>query len=444
VKPNGLLIAVIVLAAIGGGVWWTNKHKADESKKPPAPTDTVKILTIPEGDFKEIKVEKTGGDTTIVAKTGDKWSITMPKALAADQDAVSSMVTSLSSLTADRVVDEKPSDLGPYGLNTPKEQVVITKKDGKTQTLDIGEDTPVGSGVYAKLAGDPRVFVIPTYTKSNFEKTSKDLRDKRLLTFNDGKVTSVQLSAKGQSVEFGKNAQNDWTIVKPRPMRADGSQIEDIIRKLKDAKMDTSLSDEDAKKAAAAFAGAPVVARVGVTDNTGTQTLEIHKDKDKNYYARSSAVDGVYKVASDLGDALDKSPDDFRTKKLFDFGFNEPNKIQLQNATYQKSGEKWMSGSTEIDAISIQNLVDKLRDLSASKFADHGAGQPVFEAAVTANDAKNNPRTEKVTITKDGDKYYASRASEPGFYELDPKTVDDLEKAAGGVKPAAAKPAAKK
>ena len=155
-------------------------------------------------------------------------------------------------------------------------------------------------------------------------------------------------------------------------------------------------------------------------------------------------MEGVYKVASDVGDTLDKSPDDFRTKKLFDFGFNEPNKIQLQNATYQKSGEKWTSGSTEIDAISIQNLIDKLRDLSASKFADRGAGQPVFEATVTANDAKNNARTEKVTITKDGDKYYASRASEPGFYELDPKAVDDLQKAASGVKPAAAKPPAKK
>jgi len=40
---------------------------------------------------------------------------------------------------------------------------------------------PVGSGVFAKLEGDPRVFVLPTYTKSNFDKTSKDLRDKRLL-----------------------------------------------------------------------------------------------------------------------------------------------------------------------------------------------------------------------------------------------------------------------
>jgi hypothetical protein len=249
VKPNGLLAAVIVLAAIGGGIYWTNKHKADEAKNPPkSATDSPKIISIPDDQFKEIKIAKTGGETTIVSKNGDKWSISMPKAMAADQDAVSSMVTSLASLNADRVVEEKPDNLAPFGLTTPKEQVVITKKDGKTTTLDVGDDSPVGSGVFAKLEGDPRVFVVPSYTKSNFDKTTKDLRDKRLLTFNSDKLTSLQISAKGQTYEFGKNAQNDWAVLKPKPMRADNSQVEDVIRKIKDAKMDTSVSDEDAKR----------------------------------------------------------------------------------------------------------------------------------------------------------------------------------------------------
>ena len=443
-KPNGLLVAVVCLAAIGGGVYLTNKHKADEAKNPPKTgKEPPKVISIPDDQFKEIKIAKTGGDTTIVSKTGDKWSITMPKALAADQDAVTSMVTSLGALTADRVVDEKPGDLAPFGLTTPKEQVTITKKDGKTTTLDVGDDSPVGSGAFAKLEGDTRVFVIPTFSKSSFDKTSKDLRDKRLLTFNSDKLTSLQLNAKGAAAEFGKNAQNDWTIVKPKPMRADGSQVEDLIRKLKDAKMDTSVSDEDARKASAAFFNSPRIAEVIVTDNSGPQTMEVRKDKDKNYYAKSSVVEGVYKVASDLGDALDKSPDDFRSKKLFDFGFTEPSKIQLQNETYSKIADKWTSGSAEMDSISVQGLIDKLRELSAAKFADKAAGTEVFEAAVTSNDSKNNPRTEKVTITKDGDKYYATRASEPGVYELDKKAVEDLEKAAKDIKPAAKTPAKK-
>ena len=140
------------------------------------------------------------------------------------------------------------------------------------------------------------------------------------------------------------------------------------------------------------------MATVTVTDASGTQTLEVRKDKDKNYYAKSSAVEGVYKVASDLGDALDKGLDDFRNKKLFDFGFSDPSKVETQGrATYVKSGDKWMTGAKTMDNASVQNLIDKLRDLSATKFAEKGGGEPVFEATVTSNDGK---RVEKVSITQ--------------------------------------------
>ena len=70
-------------------------------------------------------------------------------------------------------MEEKPSDLAAFGLTTPKEKIVITKKDGKSQTLDVGDDSPVGSGVFAKLEGGSQVYVIPSYTKSNFDKTAR-------------------------------------------------------------------------------------------------------------------------------------------------------------------------------------------------------------------------------------------------------------------------------
>ncbi len=108
--------------------------------------------------------------------------------------------------------------------------------------------------------------------------------------------------------------------------------MDTLIGKLKDAKMDATVSADDAKKAAAAFASGTKVATATVTDSSGTQTLEVRKDKDKNYYAKSSAVEGIYKITSDVGDALDKGVDDFRNKKLFDFGFSDPTKIESRTA----------------------------------------------------------------------------------------------------------------
>jgi hypothetical protein len=299
----------------------------------------------------------------------------------------------------------------------------------------LGDDTPTSGGVFAKLDGDPRVFTLASFNKTSLDKTFKDLQDRRLVTFDSEKLTRVEVALKGQMAEFGKNNNNEWTILKPKPMRADGGNVDDLVRRLKDAKMDPATSPEDAAKAAGQFAGGAAVAVAKVTDAAGPQQLEVRKGADKNYYARGSAMEGIYKVPNDLGDGLSKSVDDFRQKKLFDFGWNDPSRVEVKDngkvRTFTKSSDKWMEGSKQMDNISIQNMVDKLRDLAAAKFVDAGFTAPVFEASVTSNDGKRN---EKVLISKAGDNYFAMRENEPGIYQIDKKAFEDLQKAAADVK----------
>ena len=141
-KVRGLLVALIVLAALGGALYWSNrKQKADAAK--PAADTSPKILTIPQDQIKEVKLKKTGGDTTVLRKGDDgKWQIVEPKPLRADQDSVKSLASTLSSLNADKLVEDKATDLAPYGLNSPGLDVTVVKKDGKTQDLYVGDDTP--------------------------------------------------------------------------------------------------------------------------------------------------------------------------------------------------------------------------------------------------------------------------------------------------------------
>ena len=371
-SPRRLLIAAIVLAALAGGVWWSNRHKAAEAAKPAADSTSPKVMTVPEDQVAQIELVRKDAQPTIVKKNGaGKWDITAPKAVPADKDSVQSLVGTLTSLSADQVVEDKPGDLSAYGLATPSFQLAVTKKDGKTQRLLLGEEAPTSGLVYAKTDSDPKVYAISTSLKSSLDKTWQDLRDKRLLTFDQDKLTRVELTAKKQTVELGRNAQNEWQILKPSPARADGWQVEELIRKLKDAKMDTSASDEDAKKAASGFASGTPVGVARVTDAAGTQTLEVRKSKD-DYYAKSSVVDGVYKVANDLGTGLDKSPEDFRNKKLFDFGFSDPTKFEVRepgkNAlVYTKSGEKWWLNGKEMDSGTVQQFIDKARDLAGGE-----------------------------------------------------------------------------
>jgi hypothetical protein len=311
-------------------------------------------------------------------------------------------------------------------------------KAGKVSKLKIGDDTPTNSGSYVMLDGDPRVFTVASYVKTGVDKSVNDLRDKRLLTFDQDKLSRVELIAKKQDIEFGRD-KDQWQIVKPKPLRADGLQVDEMLRKLKDAKMDLTLSDDDAKKAAATFASGTPVATVKLTDPSGTQQIEIRKNKD-DYYAKSSVVPGVFKSTADLGMGVDKSLDDFRNKKLFNFGFNDPSKIEMhangKTYAFQKGGDDWFSNGKKMDSTSIQSFLDKLRDLSASKFVDTGSlGTPSIDITVVSK------TTEKVLIAKQGSDYIAQRENEPALYGLDAKTVGDLSQAASDVKPA---PPAKK
>ncbi len=432
---RGLLVAVVLLAALGVGLYFSNKEKAAEAAKPP--TDTPpKILALTEGDITKIALKKKGVDETVVEKTNGKWQLTAPKPYPADQDAVSQLVTSAANVSSDRVVEDKASNLSAYGLNSPSLEVDITGKGGKVSKLEIGDDTPTNSGAYAMLAGDPRVFTVASYVKTGVDKSVNDLRDKRLLSFDQDKLSRVELIAKKVDIEFGRD-KDQWQIVKPKPLRAEGLQVDEMLRKLKDAKMDLTLSDDDAKKAAVAFASGMPVATVKLTDPSGTQQIEIRKNKD-DYYAKSSAVAGVFKITSELGTGVDKSLDDFRNKKLFDFGFNDPSKIDMhangKTYSFQKGGDDWFSNGKKMDSTSVQSFLDKLRDFSASKFIDTGSlGMPTIDITVVSNSGK---LTEKLLIAKQGSDYVAQRENEPALYGLDAKTVEDLSQAASDVKPA--------
>jgi len=444
-KGYGLLIAALVLAALSGVLYWSNHKKPSDSDVKVSADVPPKILTVPEAEITRVDIKRKGQDDVTLAKNdAGKWQITAPKALAADQSSVGSVVSTLSDLSSERLIEDKATDLSPYGLAQPTEEVDITLKSNKTQKLLIGDNTPTGNAAYVAVAGDPRVLTMASYTKTSLDKGANDLRDKRLLTFDSDKLSRVDLDAKKQEIEFGRN-KDQWQIVKPKPLRADDSKVQELIRKLGDARMDLSGTADDQKKAAAAFAAGTEVAKAKLTDASGTQELDVRKNKD-DYYAKSSVVEGVYKVGSDVGQALDKSVDDFRNKKLFDFGFNDPEKIEFRDdaKTYYltKGGQDWwLPDGKKADAIPAETYLEKVRDLAASRFVDSGFTTEAMEFTVTPGGGKS---VEKVLIAKNGDRYIAKRENEPALYELDPAAVKDLQKAAGDLKaaPEPVKPAA--
>ncbi len=428
--PKRLIIGAIVLLGLSGALWWSNKQEAEKGTAP-SPDAPPKVFEIPQDQINKIEIRRMGADPVLLAK-GDSWTIQAPKQLPADGDAVSAMVSTLAVLTSDRLVNEKTTDFAPYGLKSPILTLIVSRKDGRVHKLHIGDDSPSGSAVFAHVDGDERLFLIPTSTKAALEKTWRDLRDKRLLPFDSEKLTRVELGA----IEFGKNNANAWTILKPKAFRADNFAAEELVRKLKDAKMEVTNDTEEEATFPAKFAAGTLVAIAKVTDAKGTMQVEVRQGKEKDYYAKSSAVDGIFKTTTEQGEGLAKKLDDFRNKKLFEFGFNLPDSVEVKQDgatfTFVKSGNDWKRDGKIVDAGAVQQILDRLRELAATKFADSAAGAPFAEYSAGK---------EKVIVNKQGDSYLARRASEPEVYILDANTVKEIRDLAAAVKESAPPPA---
>jgi hypothetical protein len=307
---RGLMVAVVILAGLGGVLYWSQHRKPPEETAAAPANAAPMILKVNAADVSQIVIkQKQSGPVTVQKADADNWQITEPKPYQADQETVASMLSTLSGLSADRVVADKVFDRKQYGLDPPAVELDITGKG--TQQLLLGDDTPTGGDVYAGMAGDPRVFTVSSFNKTSLDKSLNDLRNKSLMTISPDKVSRLVLLRKGLEIEFDRT-KDGWQILKPTPSTANSSAVNDLVRSLTSATM--QLSAAATNDPAVEFARATPFATAKLTGDSGVQTLEVRKNKE-GYYAKSSVVDGVFKVDSTLGTALDKKVDDFQKKK---------------------------------------------------------------------------------------------------------------------------------
>ena len=438
-----LIAATVVLAALAATLYWSN-HRAPADVFPQTDASTSnRIVSLTQDDITKLEIKKKGGDDLVLSRTGPQgWKITSPKPLLADPDPISTMLYNLSPLDASSLIQDKPTDLKDFGLADPALKVTATVKDGKTQTVLFGDDTPTGEATYAMLMGDPRVFAVSKNSKSGFDKGIKDIRDKRLMSVDFDKIASLEITGPKLNLALAPDS-GHWTVKSPKDMRADKSKLDTVVQDLKGATLDPSVSDADMKTAASSFASGTPVATVKAADASGAQELQVRKNKDL-YYAKSTAVETPIKLSGSLGMDIDKSTEDFRQKKVFDFADQMPDKVEMRDGakTYSMSrtGEDWLSGGKKMDAVTVEAFLSALRSLEATKIAASGFSSPAITIAVTSQDGK---RVEKIGIAKAGTEFVAKRDDSPTLYQLTSKVVTDMQEAAAVMKPAEPAPAQK-
>lgn len=428
-KFRGLLAAVAVLAILGGVLYWSGHHKPAPSAASLAKT----IVNIKPADIASMTLkEKGAAPITLSQPSSGNWTITAPANYSADQNTVTEMASNLQPLKAQRVVEQDVSDLSEYGLTDPVFEIdIATQKNGVDQIL-FGGKTPTGDNDYVLKKGDPELYTVNDSVLTELNQSLVSLRDRRLIPVKASAVQHIALIHSHQTVTFERTS-GGWQMKKPQPYRTDIFQVDDLLQQVVGAKWGTT---DNSKKDAALFAHGSPFATVKLSGNFGTDSLEV-RNADGHYYAKSSAISGIWKIKPALVAALDRSPNNFRNRQILNIGYANPSSIQYHSAAVSfdltRSNHHWYSNGIKMDGSSVASFVSAIRDLSASRFVTSGFSKPGISLTVSV---PGKP-TETVRFQKSNGGAIARRAVGPSLYYLDSTTMNQLYSAAKGVKPAA-------
>jgi Domain of unknown function (DUF4340) len=442
------IILLAVLLATGGYAYYISKKPAEDTT-----SKQEKVFGNIQADkIDEIRVKSASGDTTTLRKESGVWQVVEPIKARADESEVSGMTSALAQLSVVRVIDENPGNLKDYGLATPRIEVAFKTDADKTlaHTLLVGEKSPTGADLFAERQGQKRVFLIPAYQESSFNRSTFELRDKTVLKFERDKVDGIEVSAGSKSLQFTKEG-GDWKLKKPLDVRADFGSVEGLVGRLQTVQMKSIVSNEPSPADLKKYGLDKPTASVNLNLGSARATLVVGgKADDTTVYARDTSKPLVMTIESSLADELKKTADDYRRKDLFEFRPYNANRIEItRNGTTvafekvkgegQNAVDKWRRVSpsaADADKDKVDSLVSRLSNMRASSFVEStaktGLDAPAMTVVVKFDDGKKEDR---VTFGKHENDVYAARPGEPGAAKIDAtdfteanKTLDELAK----------------
>ena len=428
---KSFLLLVIVALGLGAYIYFV-EMKRDPAES--ADTKKDKVFTVDSATFEEIEIRAASGETTTLKKVNGLWEIVAPEALTTDSGEVGSLLTTLDTLEIQRVIDENPASPAEFGLDPARISVGFKSAgDAAMKRLQLGRKTPTGSDLYARVEGQPRVFLISAYLEDSLNKTPFGLRDKTALKFERDAADALTLEVTGSpTLAFAKKG-TDWRFSKPYDASADFNIVDGIVGRLFQARMTAiEAADGTADLKKYGLDKPQAVATIGAGSAKATIALGAKKD-DGSLYARDLSRSMVFTVEATLLDELKKSPDDLRKKDIFEFrsfsALGADVTVGGKSFTFEKQKgpapadaaaaptEVWKQtkpDAKDIDQTKFTDFLTTMSNLRAEKFADKAltTGEE-FVLTARFGDAAS-PQTDEVRFRKSGTVVHAILPGEGG------------------------------
>jgi len=348
-------------------------------------------LVDPQAEVIAVRFERNG-DRPFELHKADSWEIVQPYRSVANSQAVLKL---LDSLMTARIVDtasdselvrigRSPED---FSLDRPRVRVTLTMTSGVTETLSFGSVSPAGDAVYASVAGDSSIYLIPLETMEVVDVQVDSLRFKFLMNFDIKSVVSVDLrDGSGTAYSFVHDA-DGWTSSSGK---ASAEKVEEFLGKLLTAEARTFVwplgaTNESEVASSSLLSGygldpeSAVV--VSLKDANGSSCqLSFGKEGENGIYAFAQNSTAIVTVPVELRDMVIGCHARFVDSRLFRMELASINTFALLdgdvNCIFSKGTDgKWNLESpisAPADSAFVGNVLDRVLRLTSADLAKSG------------------------------------------------------------------------
>jgi hypothetical protein len=252
-----------------------------------------------------IQIESAKGAVTL-AKDGDRWKISAPQALAADQVEAGAVLFKLRELKAQAFLTDDASGIPRY-LAKPTVRVNITEQGASTPRTVLLAPSPEKRGgaasAYAAVEGQGPVVLVDGRALDELGRSLDDLRDRTLLPGLEPRdIKRMRVRGGGQTVVVERSGESEWKLVEGGRGTAKSATVDNLLYALRALKWKTIAAptgDEPAK--------------YGIDAPTLEVTLlKADGSEADQAWVKLKAAPAIYSVdPKQLGEAP-KVPDDFK------------------------------------------------------------------------------------------------------------------------------------
>lgn len=164
-KVKTILIFAVIVVVLGGvflALKLTEpKDKDKNSSSSSSSMQSILLYDKNEDVVSSVEITNETGSYTI-SKKDSEFTVDGFDGLPLDQSYLQNIAKSVASITAKKIIEENPSDLGKYGLDKPTATAIVKFSDSANteKKVYVGSEAPTEGTAYLSIDGEKAVYLV--------------------------------------------------------------------------------------------------------------------------------------------------------------------------------------------------------------------------------------------------------------------------------------------